>query len=96
MGTKVILFPDTPVIVKNQVTKMCSWGAWDPYLPARLQNTLLIFKTRFKEPTARNLSGAILNKGVHSFEKFCLHVTAQKRKNSSFLGVQLCSQMFNR
>ena len=36
MGTKVILFPDIPVIVKNQFKKMCPWGAWDPYLPARL------------------------------------------------------------
>ena len=36
MGTKVVLFPDIPVIVKNQFKTMCPWGAWDPYIPARL------------------------------------------------------------
>ena len=37
MGTKVILFPDIPVIVKDPFKKMCPWGAWDLYLPARLR-----------------------------------------------------------
>ncbi len=37
MGTKVILFPDIPVIVKKISLKNVSLGCtWDPYLPARL------------------------------------------------------------
>ncbi len=72
-------------------------SCWTTKQVANIYNASLIFKTRFKESAAKvSEPGAILNKGVHFLEKFCLHVTAQKRKNSTFLGVQLCSQMFNR
>ncbi len=37
------LFPDIPVIVKNQFKKMCPWGAWDPYLPVRLKGHMKIY-----------------------------------------------------
>ncbi len=40
-----ILFPDIPGIVKNQV-KMCDWGAWDPYLPARLTRIIACLLSR--------------------------------------------------